>query len=348
MPWAKKSRVGGCLPNRRGGHFLTVRSPRGYTAPAMPDQLKTIHDFVRWGASRFSAAGLCFGHGTDNAWDESGALVAHALHMGPEMPPDIGACRVTRDEATAIEALFDRRVAERLPAAYLTGVAWFAGIDFEVTPDVLVPRSPIAELIEQGFSPWLASDRPVHVLDMCTGSACIAVATALYRTDARVDAVDISAAVLEVAGRNAARHDVGDRVRLVQGDLFGAVGDLRYDLIVANPPYVGQSEFDALPPEYQREPELALLCGQDGLDIPLRILQSAASHLREGGALILEVGNSEQALIETLPQVPSLWLEFERGGHGVCVLERELLIKHDEDFRAARASRKPSNETEVL
>ncbi len=308
----------------------------------MSAPLETIRDYVRWGASRFAAAELFFGHGTDSAWDDAVSLVLHALHLSPgdaETHADLGACRITEPEAQVICELFRRRIDERLPAPYLTGRAWFAGVEFEVNESVLIPRSPIAELIEQGFSPWLPDGRRARLLDLCTGSGCIAIAAALYLPEARVDAVDISPAALAVAETNVQRHDVQDRVRLVEGDLLRAIGDMRYDLIVTNPPYVGEAELDQMPEEYRREPSLALASGRDGLDLPLQILSKAARHLTEQGVLVLEVGNSEQALVDALPQVPFLWLEFERGGHGVCVLERQQLVDHHEAFERALTTR---------
>jgi ribosomal protein L3 glutamine methyltransferase len=288
-------------------------------------ELRTIRDFIRWGASRLNAEEAHFGHGTDNALDESAALVLHALHLGPELPSEFGDCRVTEAEAGRIRSLLVRRVTDRVPAAYLTGEAWFAGLCFQVDSRVLIPRSPVAELIESGFQPWLGDVAEPAILDMCTGSGCIAVATAVSLPTARVDAVDLSADALEVAQANVIRHAVEGQVRLLQSDLFGVLGDQRYDLIVSNPPYVGAGELAALPAEYAHEPGLALASGEDGLDIPLRILADSGRHLNENGVLIMEVGNSAVELAEQLPEAPFLWLEFERGGHGVLLLESAQL-----------------------
>jgi ribosomal protein L3 glutamine methyltransferase len=282
--------------------------------------LATIEDYIRWGATRMQAAGICCGHGTDNTLDEASALVLSALALGPEHAADLGARRVTREQRQAIESLLERRVVERLPLPYLIGEAWFAGLRFQVDRRVLIPRSPIAELIEEGFSIWLGDRQSPRILDLCTGAACIAVATACYLPDAQIDAVDLSDDALAVARKNVRDHNVESRVRLIRSDLFSGLSACRYDLIVSNPPYVGREEMAALPIEYGHEPEMALSSGEDGLDIPLRILDDAGDYLTPGGALIMEVGNSDQLLAECLPEIPFFWLEFERGGHGVLAL----------------------------
>lgn len=289
-------------------------------------QLLTLRDWVRWGASRFQQEGLCYGHGTDNALDEALALVLHALRLDHGLPQAYLDCRVLQDEAKLIQGLLRRRLRERLPAAYLTGRAWFAGLEFEVTPAVLVPRSPIAELLERGFEPWREAAGVERVLDLCTGSGCIAVAAAHYLPQAQVDAVDISPAALEVARRNRERHGLGDRLALYCCDLYqGLPEGSRYDLIVSNPPYVSRQEYDGLPREYHREPALGLLAEDEGLALVIRILRGAAHFLRADGILIVEVGNSAEALNRRYPDAPFLWLEFERGGDGVFLLtERQL------------------------
>jgi ribosomal protein L3 glutamine methyltransferase len=295
-----------------------------------PYQLQTLRDWVRWGASRFQQARLCFGHGTDNALDESLALVLHAVHLDHDLPPAFLDCRVVQDEAGAILELLQRRLRERMPAAYLTGRAWFAGLEFEVTPDVLVPRSPIAELVERGFEPWRDADEVGRVLDLATGSGCIAVAAAHYLPQALVDAVDLSPAALEVARHNRDRHGLGERLELYCGDLFhGLPEGSRYDLIVSNPPYVSRQEYDSLPEEYHREPALGLLADDEGLALVLRILREAAHYLRADGILIVEVGNSAEALNRRYPDAPFLWLEFERGGNGVFLLTEQQLREFD-------------------
>jgi ribosomal protein L3 glutamine methyltransferase len=300
-----------------------------------PDGLITIQDYIRWGATRFNRAGLCFGHGTDNALDEAALLVLGCLDLPPGLPASFRECRLTPAERVAVADLIERRVTERVPAAYLIGRAWFAGLEFEVNDQVLIPRSPIAELVEAGFDPWIDSGRVADILDLCTGSGCIGIAAAHYLPDADIDLVDISDAALAIARRNVERHRVGDRVQVIESNLFDALADRRYDVIVCNPPYVSQSELADLPAEYHREPELGLLGGEDGLDLVLLILLETAKHLAEGGILILEVGNAAQALEQRLPQVPWTWIEFERGGEGVLVLTREQLDEHQREFEDA-------------
>lgn len=299
-----------------------------------PDGLITIQDYIRWGATRFNRAGLWFGHGTDNALDEAAQLVLGALDLEPGLPAAFRQCRLTPAERVAVTDLIERRVTERVPVAYLTGRAWFAGLQFDVNDQVLVPRSPIAELVEAGFEPWIDGERVGRVLDLCAGSGCIGIAAALFLPDADVDLVDISPAALEVARRNVARHGVGDRVRVLESDLFDALAGQRYDVIVCNPPYVSREELASLPPEYRREPTLGLLGGDDGLDLVLLILMGAGRHLTEAGILILEVGNAARELEQRLPRVPWTWLEFERGGEGVLLLTREQLDLHQSQFEA--------------
>jgi len=282
----------------------------------------TVADLIGHGARAFERAGLTFGHGTDNATDEAAALVFHALDLDHA---EAESAYLLRPAATEVERVLDllaERIDRRVPAAYLMGRMWFAGLEFEVDDRVIVPRSPFAELIHAGFEPWIDPAGVRRILDIGTGSGCIAVACALAFPQATVDAVDVSADALEVAKRNVARHAVGDRVRLLQGDVFGPVGEARYDLIVANPPYVSDAEMAALPPEYGHEPELALRAGADGLDVVRRILADAPRHLEPDGALFVEVGDSEPRVAETFPRLPFVWLEFEHGGGGVFLLRR--------------------------
>ena len=287
--------------------------------------LSTITDFVRWGASRFGAAGLHYGHGTDNAVDEALVLVRHALNLGHDLPPEFYAARLTDAEKSAVLELIERRIVERIPAPYLTGEAWFAGLPFFVDSRVLIPRSPFAELIEGGFAPWLEADSVERVLDLCTGSGCIAIACALAFPAAEVDAVELSPEALDVARRNVERHGVGDQVALLEGDLWSPVAGRSYDLIVSNPPYVSDREMEVLPPEYAHEPELGLRSGPDGLDVVARIIAGARAHLRPGGVLVVEVGDSAEAVANAWPELPFTWLEFSRGGSGVFLLTAEEL-----------------------
>lgn len=293
--------------------------------PSAMRQLHTLRDVVRWGASRFNEAGLFFGHGTDNAIDEAVTLVLHALHLAHDMPEHFWAAALTDAEKEAIMALFTARVEQRLPLPYLTHEAWFAGLKFYVDERVLVPRSPLAELIGQGFAPWLEAENIGSVLDLCTGSGCIAIACALALPQAVVDASDVSRDALAVAAHNLADYDLGAQLRLLEGDLFAPCGDKRYDLIISNPPYVDAAEVAALPPEYLHEPMLGLASGEDGLDLTRRILAGAGAHLNPGGVLIVEVGASQAALSEAFPDIDFVWLDFARGGEGVFLLSAEQL-----------------------
>lgn len=283
--------------------------------------LHSIRDFIRWGASRMNAAGLHFGHGTDNALDEAAALTLHTLHLPPDLHREYLAAALTIEEKTAVLHLLERRITERKPAAYLTQCAWFMGLPFYVDERVLVPRSPLAELIERQFAPWLSDVRKVErILDLCTGSGCIGIACAHAFPDAQVDLVDISADALAVAQRNVAEHGLEDQIETVQSDLFAALQGRQYDIIISNPPYVAVEEINALPAEYRHEPELGLAAGRDGLEVVLRLLQQAADFLKRDGLLIVEVGNAQYALCAALPDAPFTWLEFEHGGHGVFLL----------------------------
>jgi ribosomal protein L3 glutamine methyltransferase len=292
-----------------------------------PEGLLSIQDFIRWGASRFNAEGLFFGHGTDNALDEATQLVLHALHLPPDLPATYRECRLAYPERTAVAELLERRVEERKPAAYLTNRAWFAGLEFYVNEDVLVPRSPLAELVEAGFDPWIDPEGVGRVLDLCSGSGCIGIACAVYLPEAEVDLADVSPAALKVASRNLARHRLDERVRVLQSDLFDGVGDRRYDVIVSNPPYVSAAELAALPEEFRKEPQIGLAGGESGLDLVLRILCDAPRHLNDGGVLVVEVGNSAAELEHRFPDLPFLWLEFERGGEGVFLMKHEQLTE---------------------
>jgi ribosomal protein L3 glutamine methyltransferase len=298
-------------------------------------ELATIVDFIRYGASRFGAARLTFGHSYDNALDEATHLVLHALHLPHDLSPAYGQARLTGEEKQAVLGLIERRIAEHRPVAYLTGEAWFAGLKFKSDTRALVPRSPIAELIQAGFTPWL-DERPVErALDLCTGSGCIGIAMAAHNPDWQVDLADISDDALALARENVEFQDVGERVRVIKSDLFAGLAGERYDLIVSNPPYVTEQEFAALPPEYSHEPKLGLTAGDDGLDFAFRILIAAPDYLNDDGVLIVEVGESERALVERLPQVPFNWIEFNVGQMGVFLLDRRDLIVHAGAISAA-------------
>ena len=296
----------------------------------------SVRTLIERGAARLKRAGVFFGHGTDNAWDEAAALVLHALRLPHTGDDALYRRRVGGAAQRCVQELLGRRVRERIPAAYLTGVTWFAGVRLAVDPRVLVPRSPIAELIERRFAPWIDAARVRRVLDVGTGSGCIAIACAKFLPRARVDAVDISDAALEVAGENVRRHRLMRRVRLIRSDHFRALAGATYDIIVANPPYVGARELKGLPVEYRHEPRVALAAGTTGLDSVRIILREAAWHLRPAGLLVVEVGNTESAVRRAWPDLPFVWLEFARGGGGVFLLTREQLQAHRNTRAGAR------------
>ncbi len=298
----------------------------------MTDELQTIIDLIRYGASRFNAAGLTFGHSYDNALDEATQLTLHALHLPHDLSPVYGQSRVTLAEKEDVLTLFVRRIEERIPAAYLCGEAWFAGLSFKSDQRALVPRSPIAELIEAGFEPWLGDREVRRALDLCTGSGCIAIAMAHYNPEWHVDGVDLSDDALALARENQARLHAGN-LRLLKSDLFHGLQGEHYDLIVTNPPYVTDAETDALPKEYSYEPELGLRAGDDGLDLALKILRDAPLHLTEDGLLICEVGEAERALVKLLPELPLAWVEFKVGQMGIFVAERHDLVTHNARIR---------------
>ena len=289
-------------------------------------ELRTITDLVRWGAARLDDAGVVFGHGTDNAVDEALALVLHAAGLRPGAPESLFAARLTASERRAAVELIARRIRERIPAPYLTGRAWFAGLEFACDARALVPRSPIAEWIERGFEPWLDPDAVGRVLEIGTGGGAIAVACAMAFPNAAVDAVDISGAALELARENCVAHGVCDRIRLFESDVYAEVSG-HYDLIVSNPPYVDAGTMETLEPEYLHEPRMGLEAGADGLDSVRRILAGATDHLRPGGVLVCEVGASWKALERAFPTLPFTWLDLSRGGEGVFLLTADQLVE---------------------
>ena len=283
------------------------------------EELQTVADWLRYAATRFAGADLHFGHGTDNAWDEAVALVRGQLGLPDDKLAAVLGARLTRSERGAMARLIERRIDQRVPVPYLVGEAYFAGRRYVVTKDVLIPRSPIAELIENDFQPWIASS-PTTILDLCAGSGCIGIACALRFPDARVVLSDVDTRALEVARRNVVEHRVGDRVEVVASDLFAALRGRRFDLIVTNPPYVAASEWRQLPREYRHEPAHALAAGAMGLDVVLRILDTAKRHLARDGTLIGEVGASAANLAAARPRLPFEWPSFARGGDGVFVI----------------------------
>lgn len=302
-----------------------------------PSRLRTVRDHIRWAVSRFHEADLFFGHGTDNAWDDARQLVLGALHLPFEMAEGYLDCRLEEDEQQYLLALIRRRVEERVPTAYLLGEAWFCGLPFIVDERVLVPRSPIAELIDRRFEPWLPA-KPMRILDLCTGSGCIGIACAYAFPEAEVVLGDLSFEALEVAGHNIERHGLEERVYTVQGDGFDGLPKQRFDLIVSNPPYVDAEDFADMPAEYHHEPEMGLACGDDGLDLVRRMLAEAADHLTEQGVLIVEVGNSQVHVEALYPEVDFTWLEFEQGGHGVFLLAAAQCREYQKLFRSRLGS----------
>lgn len=283
-------------------------------------ELYTIRDFVRFSMSRFYEHELYFGHGTDNPWDEAVQLVLGALHLPWNSNPQLLDSRLTTEEKSRVLDFLEQRVIKRRPLPYIIGESWYAGMPFYVDERVLIPRSPIQELIEQHFNPWLREGPVERILDLCTGSGCIGIICAYAFEEAEVDLADISADALEVARRNITRHELDERVTAIESDLFSNLTGQRYDLIVSNPPYVDRADLAGMPQEYQHEPDLALGSGPDGLDITKQILRQADQFLAEDGLLVIEVGNSEVHLQQQYPQIPFTWLELEAGGNGVFLL----------------------------
>lgn len=296
----------------------------------MPDhsseELLTLRDHLRFMVSRFNESGLFFGHGSDNAWDEAVYLLLHTLHLPIDRLEPFLDARLTPSERTTVAEMIRRRVEERVPAAYITREAWLGDYRFYVDERTIVPRSFIAELIEEQFEPWLEDPWSVSsALDLCTGSGCLAILTALAFPDAHVDAVDLSPDALDVAARNVTDYELEDRVRLVHSDLFSGLAGRRYDLIISNPPYVNAESMAALPAEYRHEPEMALASGPDGLDLVRRMLREARSHLNPGGLLIVEIGHNRDDLEAAFPTTPFTWLETAAGNEYVFMLREDEL-----------------------
>lgn len=288
--------------------------------------LHTIRDLMRYAVSRFTAAQLFFGHGCDNAWDEAAYLICHALHLPGERLEAFFDARVLDHERSAVTELIDTRVERRVPAPYLTHQAWLTGYAFYVDERVIVPRSFIAELLEDQLAPWVEDPDGVEsVLDLCTGSGCLAILAALTFPQARVDAVDLSPDALQVAERNRTDYQLGDRLELIESDLFAGLKKRRYDIIISNPPYVNGASMRELPPEYRAEPELALAGGEDGLDLVRTILAQAKSHLTPDGLLVVEIGHNRDELEAAYPELPFVWLETASGNEFVFLLQADDL-----------------------
>ncbi|PCH97537.1 MAG: 50S ribosomal protein L3 N(5)-glutamine methyltransferase [Gammaproteobacteria bacterium] len=299
-------------------------------------QLHTIADYCRYGATLFNQAELFYGHGSENAFNDAYTLVMYALSLPNDVDDSIMTCRLLESEKQTVLSLFNRRIEEQIPVAYITNIAYFAQLPFYVDERVLIPRSPIGELIENKFSPYIAADEtPKRILDLCTGSGCIAIACASYFGEADVDAIDLSIDALNVAQLNIENHGLSEQVIPIQSDVFSGVAGQSYDLIVSNPPYVDRQDIDSLPQEYHHEPEMGLGCGDDGLDIVRIILAESAQHLNEGGLLFCEVGNSEVHVKALYKEVPFTWLSFERGGHGVFMLTKAQLVEFSAVFLVA-------------
>lgn len=289
-------------------------------------ELLTLRDLIRYGVSRLNGAQVALGHGSDNAWDEAVYLTLHALHLPLDTLEPFLDARVLSEERNRVLELIDRRVTERLPAAYLTNEAWLRGHRFYVDQRVIVPRSPIAELLDEGLAPWVQDALAVeNVLDMCTGSGCLAILSALAFPYAHVDAVDVSPDALEVARRNVDDYGLADRLDLHESDLFDSVPPCQYDVIICNPPYVNSGSMDALPQEYRHEPQLALAGGDDGMDLVRRILEAAPRFLKPEGVLVLEIGHERDFFEAAFPQLSPVWLDTEQASDQLLLLTREQL-----------------------
>lgn len=299
-----------------------------YTKETIDESLETITDFIRFGASLFKQSDLFFGHGNATAIDEAANLVLHTLNLEPDTHSVYFASKLTENEKHAVIDILFRRAKEKIPAAYLTNETWFAGLPFYVDERVLVPRSPISELIQNHYEPWIEPENVEQILDLCTGSGCIAIANAYYFPGAQIDAVDISEDALDVALQNIEKHGLVDQVNIVQSDLFNNLKGKQYDIIVSNPPYVDAEDLASMPNEYHAEPQIGLEAGDDGLELVIPMLEQAADHLFPEGILIVEVGNSAHALEERYPDLPFFWFEFEHGGEGIFVLTKEQLVAY--------------------
>lgn len=292
------------------------------------DELSTIRDVLRYSVTLFEKAELVYGHGNDNPWDEAVSLLRYVLALPLDVNKEILDARLTQRERETILKLVQRRVNERKPVAYLTNEAFFAGMSFFVDERVIIPRSPLAELIENHFAPWVNPDDITRIADIGTGSGCIALSCAMAFPDAAIDAIDVSKDALSVAEINRNRMGLNEQVKLIESDLFTNVLDTQYDIIISNPPYVDSDEMESLDDEFEYEPKVALAGGEDGLDFVIPLLQMAPDYLNDDGILIVEVGNSEAALVRQFPDVPFNWLTFKRGGQGVFLLTHEQLIQY--------------------
>lgn len=294
-------------------------------------EFRYLQDILRWGYTQFNRANLYYGHGTDNAWDEIVYLVLSTLKLGSYLKSFFLGASLTLAERRLLIENIRQRVEERIPTAYLVNEAYFADLSFYVDDRVLIPRSPIAELIKTEFTPWIENTKKINtILDLGTGSGCIAIACAYAFPEARVDAVDNSKDALEVATMNVKAHKLQGQINLIYSDFFQNLNRRRYDIIISNPPYVDAEDFRCLPLEYRHEPSAALAAGKDGLDYVIQILKHAKKYLKEKGILIVEVGNSKEALINRYPQIPFYWLTFEHGDAEIFLLTQEQLMHYEQ------------------
>lgn len=291
---------------------------------------KTVAEALHWALKAFTAAGLCYGHGTDNAWDDAVALTLPVLGLPVDANKHVLQHCLSFAESKQLQRLYRRRIEERIPVPYLTQQAWFCGLLFYIDERVIIPRSPLAELIVQQFLPWIAPDRVRRILDLCTGSGCIAIACANAFPDAKVDALEFSTDAIAVAKINVTQHQLENRVRVLQSDVFATLTDERYDIIVSNPPYIDAQDFATMPTEFQHEPKLALAAGKDGLDIVRKILGQATNYLTENGILVVEVGNNAVAVEAAFVHLPFTWLAFANGGDGVFLLTQSELAAYQQ------------------
>jgi len=296
------------------------------------EQLHSIIDWVRFAASQFERSGVYYGHGTDNPWDEALLLVTASLQMPFDITEQQASCRLIDAEKQLLAQRIEQRISERIPVAYLINEAWFCGMPFYVDERVLVPRSPLAEIIQNRVSPWMDGKDPERILDLCCGSGCIGIASLQAFPDAQLDLADLSRDALDVAEINIERHQLYDQVAAIESDLFSNLQP-GYDLILSNPPYVDAEDLADMPDEYHHEPAMGLGSGDDGLDITRQILAKACDYLNPEGVLVVEVGNSWINLEAAFPEVPFTWVEFEQGGDGVFVFTREQLAAHQHHFR---------------
>ncbi len=305
----------------------------------IPDSAKSLREIILWAEKILDKQDIYFGHGTDNALDEAAYLISYCA----DLPADFGDDKLEiilsdKQRLKVADAMFER-IENKIPVAYITGKAWFFGLEFEVNEHVLVPRSPLAELIAEHFSPWFdnelwatRNDRPLDILDMCTGSGCIAIACATAFENASVDAVDISPEALKIAEKNIAKHNLQTRVHAICSDMFSDLAQKKYDIIISNPPYVSREEINALPDEYHKEPDMGLFADNNGLQFAITLLKNASKFLSDEGIIVIEVGNSEQALQKYYPDIAFTWLEFERGGQGVLLLDAAQIRQYQEKF----------------